>query len=267
MKKILVVLSVLLLTLTFAFAGGAKEADSKVLKVAATPDPHAAILNLVVDDLAAQGYTLKVIEFTDYITPNTSTESGEVDANFFQHLPYLETFNKDHNTHLVSVGGVHVEPLALYSKKVSSLSELKKGSTIAIPNDPTNEGRALLLLQSAGLIKLDSNAGLEATPADIVENPNSYKFKEIEAASLPRVLADVDAAVINGNYAIPAGLVATRDGLVVEGADSPYVNVIVVKEGNENNPAVLALLEALKSDEVKNYVAEKYPNGEVVLVF
>ncbi len=267
MKKILVLVSILLLSLVCVFATGSKETDSKVLRVAATPDPHAALLNLVVDDLASQGYTLKVIEFTDYITPNTSTESGEVDANFFQHLPYLETFNKDHNTHLVSIGGVHVEPLALYSKKVSSLSELKNGATIAIPNDPTNEGRALLLLQSAGLIKLSSDAGLEATPADIVENPNSYKFKEIEAASLPRVLSDVDAAVINGNYAIPAGLVATRDGLVVEGADSPYVNVIVVKEGNENNPAVLALLEALKSDKVKNYVAEKYPNGEVVLVF
>ena len=159
-----------------------------------------------------------------------------------------------------------MEPIALYSKKYSSLSDIPNGAVVAIPNDPTNEGRALLLLQSAGLIKLKDNAGLEAIPLDIVENPKNLKFSEIEAATLPRILSDVDAAVINGNYAIPAGLVATRDGLYVEGADSPYVNVIAVKAGNENNPAVKALVEALKSDEVKAYVAEHYKNGEVVLV-
>ena len=222
--------------------------------------------SLVVDDLATQGITLEIKEFTDYVTPNDAVEYGEIDANYFQHIPYLESFNTEHGYHLVNAGGIHVEPIALYSKKYSSLSDIPAGATIAIPNDPTNEGRALLLLEAAGLITLKADAGLEAIPLDIASNPKNLKFSEIEAATLPRVLGDVDAAVINGNYAIPAGLVATRDGLYVEGAESPYVNVIAVKEGNENNPAIKALVEALKSDEVKAYVAETYKNGEVVLV-
>lgn len=267
MKKLFTVLVVVLFALTSVFAQGSKEAAaSNVIKVGATPDPHAILLNLVVDDLAAEGYTLQVIEFTDYVTPNDALESGEIDANYFQHIPYLESFNTEHGYHLVNAGGIHVEPLSLYSKKVASLADLKNGATIAIPNDPTNEGRALLLLQSAGLIKLSASAGLEATPSDITENSKGLKFKEIEAATLPRILDDVDAAVINGNYAIPAGLIATRDGLFVEGADSPYVNVIAVKAGNENNPGIQALVKALKSEKVAKFVSEKYPNGEVVLV-
>ena len=268
MKKILAIALVALLTIVSVFAQATSEAQSSPTKivVGATPEPHAALLSLVVDDLAAQGITLEVKEFTDYVTPNDAVEYGEIDANYFQHIPYLESFNTEHGYHLVNAGGIHVEPIALYSKKYSSLSDIPNGAVIAIPNDPTNEGRALLLLQSAGLIKLKDNAGLEAIPLDIVENPKNLKFSEIEAATLPRILSDVDAAVINGNYAIPAGLVATRDGLYVEGADSPYVNVIAVKAGNENNPAVKALVEALKSDEVKAYVAEHYKNGEVVLV-
>ena len=267
MKKLFTVLVVVLFALTSVFAQGSKEAAaSNVIKVGATPDPHAILLNLVVDDLAAEGYTLQVIEFTDYVTPNDALESGEIDANYFQHIPYLESFNTEHGYHLVNAGGIHVEPLALSSKKVASLADLKNGATIAIPNDPTNEGRALLLLQSAGLIKLSASAGLEATPSDITENAKGLKFKEIEAATLPRILDDVDAAVINGNYAIPAGLIATRDGLFVEGADSPYVNVIAVKAGNENNPGIQALVKALKSEKVAKFVSEKYPNGEVVLV-
>ena len=258
MKKIAIVLAALFAATT-VFA-------QTVIKVGATPEPHADILNLIKDDLKAEGVELKVIEFTDYVTPNEAVESGEIDANYFQHIPYLESFNTEHGYHLVNAGGIHVEPIALYSSKYSSLSDIPNGAVIAIPNDPTNEGRALLLLQSAGLIKLKDNAGLEAIPLDIVENPKNLKFSEIEAATLPRILSDVDAAVINGNYAIPAGLVATRDGLFVEGADSPYVNVIAVKAGNENNPAVKALVEALKSDEVKAYIAEHYKNGEVVLV-
>ena len=268
MKKILAIALVALLTIVSVFAQATSETQSSSTKivVGATPEPHAALLSLVVDDLAAQGITLEVKEFTDYVTPNDAVEYGEIDANYFQHIPYLESFNTEHGYHLVNAGGIHVEPIALYSKKYSSLSDIPNGAVIAIPNDPTNEGRALLLLQSAGLIKLKENAGLEAIPLDIVENPKNLKFSEIEAATLPRILSDVDAAVINGNYAIPAGLVATRDGLYVEGADSPYVNVIAVKAGNENNPAVKALVEALKSDEVKAYVAEHYKNGEVVLV-
>ena len=179
----------------------------------------------------------------------------------------MDSFNKERGFHLVSAGGIHIEPIALYSKKVASAADLKNGATIAIPNDPTNEGRALLLLESAGLIELDSNAGLEATPINIKSNPKNLKFSEIEAASLPRILSDVDAAVINGNYAIPAGLVATKDGLFVEGSKSPYVNIVSVKQGNENSAGITALVKALQSDKVKNWVADKYKNGEVVVVF
>ena len=268
MKKTIVIVLAALIALSSLFAQGANEAASSTTKivVGATPEPHAALLSLVVDDLAAQGITLEIKEFTDYVTPNDAVEYGEIDANYFQHIPYLESFNTEHGYHLVNAGGIHIEPIALYSKKYYSLSDIPGGATIAIPNDPTNEGRALLLLEAAGLITLKADAGLEAIPLDIASNPKNLKFSEIEAATLPRVLGDVDAAVINGNYAIPAGLVATRDGLYVEGAESPYVNVIAVKEGNENNPAIKALVEALKSDEVKAYVAETYKNGEVVLV-
>lgn len=267
MKKILYITLILLLVFPL-FAAGTKEdaAASKTIVVGATPEPHAAFLNLVVEDLAAAGYTLKVKEFTDYVTPNEALESGELDANFFQHIPYLESFNEERGYHLANAGGIHVEPFALYSRKYKSLADLPNGATIAIPNDPTNEGRALLLLQSAGLLQLASGVGLTATPLDIAANPKNFKFREIEAASLPRVLQDVDAAIINGNYAIPAGLIATRDGLLVEGADSPYVNVIAVKQGRENDPAVVALVKALRGDKIKAYVDEHYSNGEVVLV-
>ncbi len=266
MRKTLAVIAVLVLAGALLFAGGKKD-NSKVLKVGATPEPHASMLNLIVDDMAKAGYTLEVVEFTDYVTPNRALEDGQIDANFFQHIPYMDAQNEEHGYHLVNAGGIHIEPIALYSKKVSSLSGLADGASIAIPNDPTNEGRALLLLQSAGLIKLNAAAGITATPLDIVENKKNLKFNEVEAASLPRVLDDVDAAVINGNYAIPAGLSATKDGLIVEGADSPYVNIVTVKAGKENDPAIKALVNALKSDEIKEYVNKTYPNGEVVLVF
>ena len=250
-----------------SFSGCNKNSSSKVIKVGATPRPHAELLNLVKDDLKENGYDLQVVEFTDYVTPNKALEDGEIDANFFQHLPYMNSFNKEQGYHLVSAAGIHIEPMAVYSKKVKSLEELKNGSTIAIPNDPTNEGRALLLLQSAGLITLDSNAGLEATPVNIVNNPKNLKFSELEAASVPRVLQDVDAAVINGNYAIPVGLVATKDGLYVEGADSPYVNIVSVKEGNETSDKIKALVNALKSEKIKKYISETYQDGEVIAVF
>ncbi|MDD3163279.1 MAG: MetQ/NlpA family ABC transporter substrate-binding protein [Sphaerochaetaceae bacterium] len=267
MKKLLVCILIAFAAFS-AFAQGAGESSkTTVLKVGATPVPHAEMLNLVKDDLAAQGIDLQVVEFTDYVTPNTAVEEGEIDANFFQHIPYMESFNTDHGYHLVNAGGIHIEPLAIYSKKVSSLANLKKGALIAIPNDPTNEGRALLLLQSAGLITLKDSTKLDSTVNDISENKLGLKFSELEAATIPRVLSDVDAAVINGNYAIPAGLTATKDGLFVEGADSPYVNIIAVKEGHENDPAIVALVKALQSQEVKDWVAKTYPNGEVVLVF
>jgi D-methionine transport system substrate-binding protein len=259
MKKIIALAAI-------AFAATSVFAQTS-LKVGATPEPHAAVLNLVKEDLKAKGIDLQVVEFTDYVTPNDAVEAGDIDANYFQHIPYLESFNKEKGYHLVNAAGIHVEPFALYSKKIKKIDDLKKKATIAIPNDPTNEGRALLLLQEAGLITLKEGAGITATPLDIKKNPKKLKFKEIEAASLPRVLGDVDAAVINGNYAIPAGLSAKKDGLFVEGSSSPYVNVIAVKAGNENKEEIKALVEAIKSEKVRNYISEHYPNGEVVVVF
>ncbi|MBO4717255.1 MAG: MetQ/NlpA family ABC transporter substrate-binding protein [Spirochaetales bacterium] len=266
MKKAILIALVLVAAFA-AFASAAPEKSATKITVGATPEPHAEMLNLIVDDLAAKGITLVVQEFTDYVTPNEAVESGEIDANFFQHIPYLESFNSERGFHLVNAGGIHIEPLALYSKKYKALADLPNGAKIAIPNDPTNEGRALLLLASAGLITLADSNNLESTPIDITSNAKNLSFVEVEAASLPRVLDDVDAAVINGNYAIPAGLSAAKDGLVVEGANSPYVNVIAVKAGNENNAAIIELVKALQSDKIKNWVAEKYPNGEVVIVF
>lgn len=264
MKKIISVTAALLTA--FALSAQTK------IKVGATPEPHAAILNLVKEDLAANGIELEVVEFTDYVTPNEAVESGDIDANYFQHAPYLESFNKEKKTHLSIAAGIHVEPFALYSTKnpkkiLKSVKDIKAKSKIAIPNDPTNEGRALLLLQEAGLITLKDPKNITATPIDIKENKLKLKFIEVEAASLPRTLNDVDAAVINGNYAIPAGLSATKDGLFVEGSSSPYVNVLVVKQGNENNEAIQALSSALKSEKVKEWIKAKYPNGEVVAVF
>lgn len=265
MKKTLAI--ILTLAVCFAvFANGAKETDSKII-VGATPAPHAQMLELVKDDLKAQGYDLEIKVFEDYVLPNNAVESGEITANFFQHIPYMDSFNKEQGFHLVNAGGIHVEPLAVYSKKITNLSALKDGASIAVPNDPTNEGRALLLLQSAGLITLKDSANLESTKEDIAKNPKNIKIVEMEAASLPRVLADVDAAVINGNYALEAGLSAKKDGLFIEGADSPYVNVIAVKAGNEELASVKALVKALQSSEVKTWVEQNYPNGEVVTVF
>lgn len=266
MKKFAAIVLISLIVVSSIFAAGSKESVN-TLTVGATPEPHAVFLNLIVDDLAAEGITLKVVEFTDYVTPNKALEDGQIDANFFQHIPYLESFNEEQGYHLVNAGGIHIEPIALYSRKHTSLNAFGQGATIAIPNDPTNGGRALLLLQSAGLITLKDGAGITATPYDVVDNPKGIEFHEIEAASLPRVLDDVDAAVINGNYAIPAGLKASQDGLAVEGADSPYVNVVAIKQGSESDPAITALVKALQSKKIKDYVAEHYPNGEVVVVF
>lgn len=241
--------------------------NGKALKIGATPVPHAEMLNLVKDDLAAQGVDINVIEMTDYVILNDALESGELDANFDQHIPYMESTNKEKGYHLVNAGGIHIEPIALYSKKVSKLEDLRKKARIAIPNDPTNGGRALLLLQSAGLITLREGSGITATTLDIVKNPRKIKITEIDAASLPLTLKDVDAAVINGNYAIPAGLSAAKDGLFIEGKDSPYVNIIAVKAGNEKDPRVVALVKALQSEKIREYIQKNFPNGEVVSAF
>ncbi|MDR2304858.1 MAG: MetQ/NlpA family ABC transporter substrate-binding protein [Treponema sp.] len=263
----LLIAAALVLTLAQPLtAAGKKDSASKTLTVGATPVPHAELLNLIKDDLASQGITLEVVEFTDYVTPNTALIAGDLDANFFQHIPYLES-NAEWTTKLVSAFGVHVEPFGIFSLKVKNIADLPGGATIAIPNDPTNGGRALLLLQANGLITLKNNAGLEATPQDITGNPKNFKFRELESAQLPRSLEDVDAAAINGNYALEAGLVPTRDALIIEGAQSPYVNIVVVQKGRENDADIQALSKALRSAKIKDYIAGKWPDGSVVAVF
>ena len=241
--------------------GGSQRSDS-VLTVGATPVPHAELLNLVSEDLAAQGITLRILEFTDYIQPNMALQAGDLDANFFQHLPYLES-NAEWTAALVSAFGVHVEPFGLYSTRHRNVNDLPNGASIAIPNDPTNGGRALLLLQSNGLIRLRPDAGLQATPRDIVANPRNFRFQELEAAQLPRSLQDVDAATINGNFAMQAGLNPVHDSLIIEGAESPYVNIVAVRSGMENDPRIIALKNALFSEKVREFIYSRYDGGVV----
>lgn len=247
----------------------AASGELEVLKVGASITPHAEILAQVKDTLAAEGYDLQVVEYNDYVLPNTALEDGELDANFFQHQPYLDDFNAENGTHLVSVAAVHFEPFGLYAGKTDSIANLKDGATVAVPNDTTNEARALLLLEAQGLIKLKEGAGLTATVLDIEENPLNLEIKEIEAAQLVRSLPDVDIAAINGNYAAEGGL-NVADAIAVEASDSlaadTYANVIVVKEGNENSEKTQALVNAVLSDGVKSYIEETYGNA-VIPVF
>ena len=247
----------------------AAPAELVKVKVGASVTPHAEILNAVKDELKAAGYDLEVVEFTDYVLPNTALEQGDLDANYFQHTPYLENFNEENGTHLAAVGKIHYEPFGIYAGKTSDLSAIPEGGSIAIPNDGTNEARALLLLEAQGLIKLKEGITFTATVLDIAENPKNLDIKEIEAAQLARSLQDVDAAVINGNYAIQAGL-KVKDALAIEDKDSiaadTYANVLVVKEGHENDDATKALLAALQSDTAKKFMEEKY-EGAVIAAF
>ena len=250
-----------------ADAGSVQELE--VIKVGASITPHAEILRSVSDELEKQGYKLEVVEYNDYIIPNTALESGELDANYIQHLPYLEDFNKENGTHIVSVADIHYEPFGIYAGKSDSLENLKEGAVIAVPNDTTNEARALLLLQDQGLIKLKENAGLTATVKDIADNPKNFEIKELEAAQVPKALQDVDVAAINTNYALEANL-KLSDALASEGADSlaakTYANIIAVKEGNENAEKIKALIDAVKSEQVKKFIEDKY-DGAVVPIF
>ena len=240
------------------------------LVVAASPTPHAEILEVAKEILAEQGITLEIKEFSDYVQPNLVTENGEVDANYFQHTPYLDSFNAENGTHLVSVGAIHYEPFGIYPGKSDDLANIADGATIAVPNDTTNEARALQLLAAQGIITVREGAGLTATVNDIEENPHNVKIQEIEAAQLPRTVQDVDFAVINGNFAIEAGFSVVKDALATEDASSEaaqtYANVLVVKEGNENSPAIQALLAALQSDKVRDYINETF-DGAVVPIF
>lgn len=278
-KKILGALLAAATLATFGLAGcgnsgsngAASKEDDKTITVAASPTPHAEILNKAVKPLVEKdGYKLVVKEFTDYVQPNTATEDGEVDANYFQHKPYLDNFNKEKGTHLVSVEGIHFEPFGLYPGKTKELKDLQDGATVAVPNDATNEARALLLLQDADLIKLKDPKDINATPKDITSNPKNLQFKELEAAVVPTVIKDVDIAALNGNYAIQAGFDPTKDTLATEKAGGlaakTYQNILVVKEGNENTAKTKELKKALKSDEVRDYINKNY-KGAVVPVF
>ena len=249
-------------------AAGTTTVESKgTIKVAASATPHAEILAAAKPILAEQGWDLEVTEFDDYVLPNEVVESGEMDANYFQHVPYLDSFNEEKGTHLVEVGKIHYEPFGIYPGTKSSLEDIADGDVIAVPNDTTNEARALLLLQDNGIITLKEGAGLEATVNDIAENPYNIKIEELAAESVARVTGEVAYVVLNGNYALQAGFSVSKDALAYEKSDSEaaktYVNVIVVKEGNENNEGVKALVDVLKSDEIKQFINDKY-DGAVI---
>jgi len=236
-----------------------------VIKVGASPAPHAEILMAAKSVLLEQNIYVQIVEFDDYVIPNTALEEGELDANYFQHIAYMNDFNQERGTHLVNVGGIHYEPLGIYPGKTASIAELADGAKIAVPNDGTNEARALMLLETQGLIKLKEGVGLSATKMDIAENPHNYEIVEMEAKLLPNALADVEIAVINGNYALGAGIDSST-ALAFEDASvsaADYVNIIAVKEGNENNEAIKALVEALRSDDVKSFMELKYGNAVV----
>ena len=241
--------------------------DPVVVRVGATPAPHAAVLEVVKELLKEQNIDLQIQEFDDYILPNTAVEDGSLDANYFQHITYMNNFNEENGTHLVNVAEVHYEPFAIYAGKTASLDELADGATIAVPNDTTNEARALLLLQDNGILTLKDGVGLEATVRDIEENPHNLEIQELEAAQVPRVKDEVAFVVLNGNYAMEAGFSVAKDAVAYEQSDSEaaktYVNVIAVKEGSENNEAIKALVDALKSDAVKEYINNTYDGGVI----
>ena len=289
MKKILAIAAMAALVVGMLSGCGAKEEATKAVEevkqaaeaaadsgelvdinVGATPAPHAEILNEAKPLMEAKGYNLIVTEFTDYVQPNSNLESGDIDANYFQHKPYLDDFNAENGTHIVPVAAIHYEPLGLYPGKTASIEELADGASIAVPNDTTNEARALLLLAANGIIEIDESAGLKATKLDITSNPKNIDIVEMEAAQLARTLQDVDMAVINGNYAIQAGMNAETDSIAKEEKDSlaaeTYANILCVKEGNEEDPAVQALIEVLTSDEIRTFIEDKY-QGAVVPMF
>ena len=256
-SKIALALSALVFSAS-SFAG--------TVTVGASPVPHAEILEFVSPILKEQGVDLKVIEFNDYVQPNLATEDGELDANYFQHKPYLKAFSEDHGIELFEVATVHIEPMAVYSNSIKDLKDLKKGGSIGIPNDPTNGGRALLLLAKAGLITLSDPDSITATVMDIKDNPKNLDIKEIEAAQLPRSLDDLDVAVINTNYAIQANLNPLKDAILVEDSNSPYVNILVANKASKDSADMKALIKALQSDKTKKFIEEKY-KGAILSAF
>ncbi len=269
--KFLAVLLILAFTVVGLIGCGNKQATSpaaadKPLKVGVTAGPHAEIMDEVKKIAAKDGLKIEVVEFNDYVQPNVALSQGDIDANSFQHQPYLDNMVKDRKYDIVNVAKTIIFPMAVYSKKVKSLSELKPGATIAIPNDPTNAGRALLLLEKQGLLKLKPGTGLNATAVDIAENPKNFKIKELDAAQVPRSLEDVELAAINTNYAMTAGLVPNKDSLAIEDGDSPYANIIAVKAKDKDNPVIAKFIKAYKSEEIKKFVNEHF-KGSVVVVW
>ncbi len=266
MKKIVAIVLALTLALSLAACGGS---DDKTIKVGATPAPHAEILEIAKEILAEEGYTLEIVEFDDYVLPNQSLDEGELDANYFQHITYMNEFNESRGTNMVSAAGIHYEPFGIYAGKTASLDALADGAQIAIPNDATNGARALLLLEQEGLLTLEEGVGITATTDAIVDNPHNYEIVEVNAELLTTTLQDVDIAVINGNYAIDAGL-KVSEALAVEAADGDaaeaYANVIAVNSGEENSEKIQALVTALKSEQVKTFIQETY-EGAVVPLF
>ncbi|WP_077368259.1 MetQ/NlpA family ABC transporter substrate-binding protein [Anaerosalibacter sp. Marseille-P3206] len=268
-KNIILSILIIVLSISVFTACEKKEStteDLNILTIGVSPVPHKEIIECIEKDLKEEGIDIEIVEFTDYVKPNLSLAEGEIDANFFQHEPYMNEFSTEHKIDIVSLGKIHIEPLGLYSFKYKSIEELGEGSVVAIPNDPTNGGRALILLEKHNLVKLKEGVGLSATEKDIVENPKNLVFKPLEAAQLPRILKDVDAAVINGNFAIEAGLVPTKDALILEDKDSPYANIIAVRKGEEKEEKLQKLLKALQSDKVKDFIDQKY-NGGVIPAF
>lgn len=270
MKKILSVVLVLTLLTAILSACGKKEGFDKNIVVGASSTPHAEILEQARPALEAAGYTLEIKEYADFVLPNVALDGGDLDANYFQHKPYLDQFNEEKGTKLASAAIIHYEPIGLYPGKTKAIDALAEGAQIAVPNDATNEARALLLLEAQGLIKIKEGVGLKATKNDITENPKKLEIVEIEAAQLPRTLQDVDMAVINGNYAIEAGLNVATDALAFEDKDSvaaeTYGNIIAVREGDEDREDIKALIKALQSEEIKNFIDETY-EGAVVPKF
>jgi len=271
-RKLTAILSfslILILSITACTPSQTQTGDATLkVKVGATPVPHAEILAYIRDNLAAAaGLEIEIVEFTDYVQPNLALNDGTLDANFFQHVPYLDNFNESRGTDLVSIANVHIEPLGIYSKTITDLSQVPDGAVITIPNDDTNGGRALNLLVANGFITLKPDAGYSATVADIADNPKNFKIVELEAAQLVRALDDSSLAVINGNYALEGGLIPSQDALALESGDgNPYVNILAVKRGNENDEAILALVKLLNSPEVKAFIEEKYA-GSVLPAF
>lgn len=271
MNKLALVAAAALLTLAVVVSGcggngGREVSNATTLTVGATPVPHGEILEQVNPMLKAEGIDLKVVEFTDYVKPNLALNDKELDANFFQHEPYLDKFNAEHGTDLVSVAKVHLEPMGIYSHKIKNLNELADGAKVAIPNDPTNGGRALLILQKAGLITLKTGDSITATVQDITENKKNLQFVELEAAQIPRSVDDVDIALINTNFAMEGGFNPLKDALYIESKDSPYANILVVRKGDENRPEIQKLVKALQSPEIKKFIEDKY-QGAIVPAF